>query len=591
MEIVREDDAVFDPRMVDWLRQVKDGEISSLKEIKRELEERFRGREESAAMLLAWLRELRGGETGAVDDIVVKVVEALERRIVESFNLKRLEEAFVSKDEPPGWLDAMLASPLWQPLLNRLVENYRSAVSSSPFISYISRRLALYESTKGAANPGENGSNKNPPVVGTEAVNSAERFLAAFVEMVSNVLDDDRGSLTLAPSSLAMVRYDERTFVAAARCLAEVEILTAAHKDNPKRRKIQKIAEDIRSSSASHDTEWRQRGLLISSFLVSERDDVPTRVATSKLIKFVMDLMDGSEFADFDPDQTSTLTAMVQQASLSVLALPEIADACVTALFEPGKVGSRNRSIREILSIIIARSAVTAEAQDTQKLAVKIHALADVTSSLPPGCPRYEIRDHIKFILEVANSPPCAAGLIIWSRASILEHPKPLALVPTKTTNVATNVYLEIIERIAFLHPLLAKDVIDTLWSAFSFPFKGLDELQSITMKELFLDSLIHLSRFGFGTELIKRFQSSLNDSDQSIIRRFFHRLLVTAGPPYTQVFTDALFDLVATGENFRLISEDFDCLRLLKRFNQECQNHGLRISPKIEELLMVKAV
>mmetsp|Transcript_4804 Transcript_4804/g.11633 ORF Transcript_4804/g.11633 Transcript_4804/m.11633 type:complete len:89 (-) Transcript_4804:525-791(-) len=59
-----------------------------------------------------------------------------------------------------------------------------------------------------------------------------------------------------------------------------------------------------------------------------------------------------------------------------------------------------------------------------------VENLSRLLADLPPGCPRFALRDVYHEIQRYIKTQFLAAGALIWLRSGLLDHPEPSNLSP-----------------------------------------------------------------------------------------------------------------------------------------------------------------
>lgn len=561
MDILKEEDAAMDKRSVSYLRNLQGDALNqfSSSRARQDLVDSFRGSEDAAATLLDWLRRLQvsNDEVKSEEKFAERVVvEALEGLVLNQFHLKPMDEVFAKAggyDAAPSWFDAWVTAPAAQGLVRKLLEKEASFIRQSPFLSAVARVADLSRSTNSISELREV----------MECTRSPRRFLFRMEQILRE--DGPR----VSSKDLALIRFDERTFVTAARYLAELDQSLSEDKSMMrKRRRVQRVAEIIRLENSVDRMRWSQLGVRLATLV---QPGVGNNRLSSEFLELLTKLQN-SENMEIEEEDLEVLVRASEDASSAQLAIPEVSNILLRALFDSNGLGCSFEQARRPVAHLLSRAVQFGNGETDDDLSDRILGLADSLASLPPGSPRYLMRDHHQKIQSAIENPICAVGVLLWARSGILNHPKPEQLPPSKGTNVVTPIYVHFIEEIIRIHRNLKQDAVEILWDAYHKSFDGLDELQRLRLKEVFLDSLIHTSRFGLGTELISRFRQGIAHSDHSLIRRFFNRLFITVGPPYSDEFASAVLEL-STIDPIPLVLKDDQGFRvLLERFRHECQ-------------------
>ena len=148
--------------------------------------------------------------------------------------------------------------------------------------------------------------------------------------------------------------------------------------------------------------------------------------------------------------------------------------------------------------------------------------------------------------------PLFACAAVYWIQTQLCD----LSFYDMTYHSTVTPYFLSLLGELSSKHPLLRRQVFDTLTRTFHLSPPSLDGFAGIQFKKSLLNLMLHLLHCGFNFKdvvgmILKEIPRGL---DHSLIRHFSVQLLFTTSPPYSRTFLEQTLQLLACPQTFKAL-------------------------------------
>lgn len=217
----------------------------------------------------------------------------------------------------------------------------------------------------------------------------------------------------------------------------------------------------------------------------------------------------------------------------------------------------RNPSVREVM------------ARNITKTLQLLQLVVPPCEGLPPGAARFKIKAAQSALIQGADHPIVAHGLLAWARDGLHGGDN---LIELRTT---APIHLAFLNLIAQKHAALRPAVLEVLREAFMCCSPEMDTVVKEELRDRLIDCITGLTRVQMGPAIVRLLQEEWapdNMVDPSHLRRCIIGMLDITAPPYDEQFARNVHRLLRherVAKAMSIASTDHRVKRALRIFNQ----------------------